>query len=251
MDRQAYYREFHQRVTVGAGPLGGRERMVVEYLRRNLPHAADLMDIGCLNSRLPSAIRAAVKVDNYFGIDLLPASDVGTDTQGIVYTQWDMDAGVPSTAVQFDAMVCSEVIEHLVNTDNVFLFARRNLKPDGVLIVTTPNLGAWINRILLLVGYQPCFSEVSQRYNVGKFGTTAEKELAKPAQEVGGHLRMFTLRALVQLGQCYGLRALEKRSTGGGPGIVGALSTVMSVFPSLGTSLFCVFGRAVTEQRSG
>jgi SAM-dependent methyltransferase len=250
MDKQTYYSEFHKRVTVGTGPAMGRERFVVDYLRRNVPHVTNLMDIGCLNSGLPAHICAAVKVDNYFGMDLLPATDAGLDGKGIKYTQWDLDAAIPSLDVRYDVMVCSEVIEHLVNPDNVFLFARQSLTPGGVLIVTTPNLGAWFNRILLIFGYQPCFSEVSARYNVGKFGASVEKELARPVQEVGGHLRMFTLRALVQLGQCYGLRLLEKKSTPGGAGIVGALTTIMSVFPSMGNNLFCVFGRPASAPTS-
>lgn len=249
MDKQTYYSEFHQRVVVGDGPPMGRERLVVDYLKRNAPHVKNLMDIGCLNSRLPALIRAAVKVENYYGMDLLSASDADLGGQDIKYRQWDLDAAVPSTEVKYEVIVCSEVIEHLVNTDNVFLFARQNLAPGGVLLVTTPNLGVWFNRILFLFGYQPCFSEVSSRYNVGKIGASVEKELAKPTQEVGGHLRMFTMRALVQLGQCYGLRLLERKSTRGGAGILGSLTGVMSIFPSMGGNLFCVFGNPESAPR--
>jgi hypothetical protein len=47
-------------------------------------------------------------------------------------------------------------------------------------------LASWFNRLLLLVGIQPVFSEVSLR---GIYG--------RPGKDVVGHLRLYTRRALV------------------------------------------------------
>jgi hypothetical protein len=59
--------------------------------------------------------------------------------------------------------------------------ARRVLRPGGVLLLSTPNLAAWFNRSLVLLGVQPVFSEVSLRRVYGR-----------PGREVAGHLRLFT-----------------------------------------------------------
>ena len=64
---------------------------------------------------------------------------------------------------------------------------RRILRPGGVLLLSTPNLAAWFNRGLVGLGVQPVFSEVSLR---GIYG--------RPGQQVVGHLRLFTRRALVE-----------------------------------------------------
>ena len=56
------------------------------------------------------------------------------------------------------------------------------------MLLSTPNLAAWYNRVLLALGVQPVFTEVSLR---GIFG--------RPGSVVAGHLRIFTRSALAQL----------------------------------------------------
>lgn len=45
---------------------------------------------------------------------------------------------------------------------------KRDLKPDGLPIIMSPNLISWINRLLLLLEYQLFQAEVSFKYSVGK-----------------------------------------------------------------------------------
>ena len=52
-------------------------------------------------------------------------------------------------------------------------------------MLSTPNLAAWFNRLGLLAGIQPAFTEVAYS---GVYG--------RPGDEVVGHLRLFTWRAL-------------------------------------------------------
>ncbi|PRH76292.1 SAM-dependent methyltransferase [Streptomyces solincola] len=84
-----------------------------------------------------------------------------------------------------DAVLFSEVIEHLPDPDTALDELRRVLRPGGHLMLSTPNLAAWYNRALLLAGVQPVFSEVSLRAVHGR-----------PGREVVGHLRLYTARAL-------------------------------------------------------
>jgi len=87
-----------------------------------------------------------------------------------------------------DFVIMSEVIEHLVDPDGTLDEVRRILVPGGLLLLSTPNMAAWFNRLLLPLGVQPVFTEVSLR---GIYG--------RPGTEVVGHLRVFTHRALVGL----------------------------------------------------
>ncbi|MCF3136927.1 class I SAM-dependent methyltransferase [Streptomyces olivochromogenes] len=93
--------------------------------------------------------------------------------------------GLPLRTGCADAVLFSEVIEHLVDPDAALDELRRVLRPGGHLMLSTPNLAAWYNRALLLAGVQPVFSEVSLRAIHGR-----------PGKEVVGHLRLYTARAL-------------------------------------------------------
>ncbi|MDN3020424.1 class I SAM-dependent methyltransferase [Streptomyces sp. S.PB5] len=95
------------------------------------------------------------------------------------------DGGLPFAAESVDAVLFSEVIEHLVDPDAAMDEIRRILRPGGHLMLSTPNLAAWYNRALLFAGVQPVFSEVSLRAIHGR-----------PGREVVGHLRLYTPRAL-------------------------------------------------------
>ncbi|MEU8955418.1 class I SAM-dependent methyltransferase [Streptomyces sp. NPDC048518] len=95
------------------------------------------------------------------------------------------DGGLPFADGAADAVLFSEVVEHLVDPDSALDELRRVLAPGGHLMLSTPNLAAWYNRGLLLAGVQPVFSEVSLRAVHGR-----------PGKEVVGHLRLYTARAL-------------------------------------------------------
>ncbi|MCZ7414090.1 MULTISPECIES: class I SAM-dependent methyltransferase [unclassified Streptomyces] len=92
---------------------------------------------------------------------------------------------LPFATGSADAVLFSEVIEHLVDPDSALDELHRILRPGGHLLLSTPNLAAWYNRGLLLAGVQPVFSEVSMRGIHGR-----------PGSQVVGHLRLYTARAL-------------------------------------------------------
>ncbi|MET8679393.1 class I SAM-dependent methyltransferase [Streptomyces sp. NPDC004647] len=95
------------------------------------------------------------------------------------------DGGLPFVTGGADAVLFSEVVEHLVDPDAALDELHRVLRPGGHLMLSTPNLAAWYNRGLLLAGVQPVFSEVSLRRIHGR-----------PGSAVVGHLRLYTARAL-------------------------------------------------------
>jgi SAM-dependent methyltransferase len=96
--------------------------------------------------------------------------------------------GLPLARGSVDVVIMSELIEHLVDTDAALAEAGRVLVPGGRLLLSTPNLAAWYNRVLLAFGVQPLFTEVSLR---GIYG--------RPGRQVVGHLRNFTRRALEEI----------------------------------------------------
>jgi SAM-dependent methyltransferase len=64
----------------------------------------------------------------------------------------DLDKPLPQLHGQFDVIVYGDILEHLRNPMEVFRGFNRSLRPDGLIIVSVPNLAhAWI-RLSLLFG---------------------------------------------------------------------------------------------------
>jgi len=98
----------------------------------------------------------------------------------------------------FDMIYMGDVVEHLVDPDFMILEVKRTLRDGGYLILTTPNLASWYNRILLTLGFQPIFSEVSTK-----------KIFGRPGEKVVGHLRLFTLRSLKEFLSYYRFEIID------------------------------------------
>ena len=95
-----------------------------------------------------------------------------------------------------DIIVAAEIIEHLKNTDTFILELKRIAKAGSDILITTPNLSSYFNRFLLLFGYQPYNSEVSE-VESGFGQGLVYKVLGRPkvGNKTAGHLRLFTFKA--------------------------------------------------------
>ncbi|MFD4527425.1 class I SAM-dependent methyltransferase [Streptomyces sp. NPDC058470] len=138
------------------------------------------------------------------------------------------DGGLPFATGSADAVLFSEVIEHLVDPDSALDELRRVLRPGGHLMLSTPNLAAWYNRALLLAGVQPVFSEVSLRAIHGR-----------PGKEVVGHLRLYTARALREFVSAAGFEVVRLKGAPfhGVPRPLRALDRLACAVPSASSIL--------------
>ncbi len=154
-------------------------------------------------------------------------------TCGDVEKKWAYENGF------FDIVIASHIIEHVVNPDHLFLEAKRVLKKNGILIVITPNLAAWFNRVLLLLGFQPFFTEVS---TVDKtLGLAPVRRLYANTSPLG-HLRVFTPGALNDIVTLHGFR-IEQTGTmefGSFPRVLALVDKFFTRFPSLAACMFIV-----------
>lgn len=101
----------------------------------------------------------------------------------------DLDTSIPLRSGTIDLCMAVDIIEHLINTDNFLVEINRILHSSGKLILVTPNLASFTERILLLLGFQPQNIEVSQ---IEKFGSIRK---TPPV----GHFRGFTWGALREM----------------------------------------------------
>lgn len=94
-----------------------------------------------------------------------------------------------------DLIFLGEVLEHLVYPHEFIEQAIRLLRPGGLLLLSTPNLATWHNRLLMLSGYSPSNYSMIPGRHLG-----LPKALSKLAGTgYGDHVRVFTYRALKEL----------------------------------------------------
>lgn len=149
-----------------AVPDAPRIEKVVRLLR-SLPPGW-LLDVGY--SRGSFADSLAKRGWRCIGLDLNPKRSLG-----VAVVPCDLNEGFPVRPDTFDLVTAGEVIEHMLD-DGLFLQeCRRVLKRGGTLVLTTPNLAFWLNRLRMLFGATPLF--VTAAY----------------------HYRFYTLRTLLQL----------------------------------------------------
>ncbi len=119
------------------------------------------------------------------------------------------EKNVPLESNSFDIIVASEVIEHLINPLNTLNELNRILKKNGMLLVTTPNLMYWGNRIKFLKG----------EFRYQKSGMFDE-----------GHIHFFTYGALKEDLEKSKFQILEESHIYQGNGI---LNGVKKYFPGV------------------
>ncbi|ATW47304.1 class I SAM-dependent methyltransferase [Streptomyces xantholiticus] len=144
-----------------------------------------VLDVGCGDGSAASAAAPFLAGHRLVGIDWSHDALRRARTRMGAVVRGELDHGLPFADGCADAVLFSEVVEHLVDPDHALDELRRVLRPGGHLMLSTPNLAAWYNRALLLAGVQPVFSEVSLRGIHGR-----------PGSQVVGHLRLYTARAL-------------------------------------------------------
>lgn len=177
--------------------------------------------------------------DNVYAIDTSKEAIRFARKNGINAKLGDVEKKFDYPNNYFDIVIASQIIEHLVNPDHLILEAKRVLKKGGIIIIITPNLASWLNRGLLLFGFQPFFTEVS---TIDKtLGIKFIRKFTKVRSTVG-HLRLFTPGALKDILE---LHEFKVSKTAGMefspfPFPLNLLDIVFSISPSLGSNIIIV-----------
>ncbi|MFJ7969681.1 class I SAM-dependent methyltransferase [Streptomyces sp. NPDC096324] len=173
-------------VASGAARSVRQARLLADALGPAAVSAQTVLDIGCGDGTAAATAEPLLAGHRIIGVDWSQDALRRARTRLPYAVRGELTGGgLPLQTASADAVMFSEVLEHLVDPDSALDEIRRVLRPRGHLMLSTPNLAAWYNRALLLAGVQPVFSEVSLRAIHGR-----------PGKEVVGHLRLYTARAL-------------------------------------------------------
>ena len=112
-------------------------------------------DIGCMGG-MATSLYAATGIKTLHGYDISENSLNALRARGFEGVYWNADGEkCPASDSAYDVIIAGEIIEHLVDTDSFAAELYRILKPGGHLIVSSPNLASWYNRLRLLRGQVP------------------------------------------------------------------------------------------------
>ena len=123
----------------------------------------------------------------------------------------DIAGRLPFADDAFDVVVAGEVLEHVPHPDLMLAEIRRVLTPAGRLLLSTPNIVGWANRVLVPLGIQPLFTETSSEVHLGR-----RWRVLGQGNQVQGHLKVFSHRALVEILERTGFTVLRVLGHAGG-----------------------------------
>lgn len=172
---------------------------VLKLLKRHGVKACRYLDLGHGNGVFTLEIANLVEAREIVGVDVSEQALSTARGKGIKTFKVDLETDpLPFPNDYFDLVTAIEVVEHLRTIDNLLTEEFRVLKPKGFFVIATPNLGSWINRLLLLFGYQPMHTEPSKKYHAGLPGGIRTKG------SYAGHTNVMTVKALRSLLKAYG-----------------------------------------------
>ena len=194
MDLVRYYRS---NVTYISRPDARLSRMV-DLVVAAAPSST--LDVGCGGGLLLDRLAARGLTDLH-GVDVF--EDVSSASW--TYRLADVTTGLPYEDARFACVVAGEVIEHVPDPDALLREVRRVLVPGGTLVVSTPNMVSWANRVLVPLGVQPLGTETSTEIALGRV-----LPVLGQGRAVQGHLKVFTWRALGEILARYGFTVTRR-----------------------------------------
>ncbi|MDP9316424.1 MAG: class I SAM-dependent methyltransferase [Chloroflexota bacterium] len=136
-------------VDVGQGTLRGTTKGKLIAMAAVPPTAqgAKALDVGCREGIQTKWLEA-----HGYDVTAIDKEPIYPRAQTV-----DIEQGLPFPNAFFDLIWCSEVIEHLHNVPQALHEFRRILKPQGKLVVTTPNSYFWLMQSLRVLGLSPAY----------------------------------------------------------------------------------------------
>ncbi|MBV7258278.1 class I SAM-dependent methyltransferase [Erythrobacter crassostreae] len=201
---------------------GGVRRDFVDLLSRDAtPH---VLEIGCGSGETGAAALAEGRCDRYFGVEIATAAADLAQTRLTEVIKGDVERlELPWPDGYFDAVLMSEVLEHLVDPWSAVQSVAAKLKPGAIVLASSPNVAQMkIVREL-----------IADRWELTDTGVMDRT-----------HLRWFTQNSYRSMFEDAGIR-VDSLQPMGRPGRAGRLFNLLTLnrFKHLTMVQICIIGR--------
>lgn len=193
-----------------------RLNFITNNLKDKLPKGSVVLDVGCGNGVIS---RSLGKLGyNVLGIDV---SEKAIDKARQLNTHPNVNFKLLSAeqlvaeGKQYDAVICSEVLEHLVHPESLLKTLKQSLSDQGILIVTVPNGNGpreiFVTKPIISLQKKNNFAwktlQKIKRF-LGYKGTTVQSDASNLT-----HIQFFTKSTLHQLANNTGFNIIKMGKT--------------------------------------
>jgi len=188
---QGFYEDFWADAPGDPEPWAWRQRRAM--LVADATSGERVLDLGCGAGRFVGALRDAGA--DPVGVEIAEAAleRARRNVPGADLRLVEPDGSLPLEHASVDLVWCSEVLEHVADTDSLLLEVRRVLKKGGRLLVTVPFHGRVKGALIALARFDAHFDPRGQ------------------------HLRFYTASSLAATLRETGFEAVDVRAWGGPP----------------------------------
>jgi 2-polyprenyl-3-methyl-5-hydroxy-6-metoxy-1,4-benzoquinol methylase len=224
-------RDYYRENVTWVGSLDRRLTAIADVVVARRPEWT--LDLGCGEGVLLSSLASRLPLESHLvGMDVVPPPN-GARWRAVTA---DIASTLPFADHSFDVVVAGEVLEHVPHPDRMLSEIRRLLTPNGRLVLSTPNIVGWANRVLVPLGIQPLFTETSSEVHLGRRWAALGQ-----GNQVQGHLKVFSHRALAEILERTGFTVLRTRGMPAEfPSPVDRVDRLCARFPSIASDLLVV-----------
>ena len=129
-------------------------KLLSEVINKKSEYPARLLSIACSTGVIEEKIKNRLGII-VFGVDAAKNSLKTARKRGVITKYANVSKSLPFKDDYFDFVFAGEIIEHIFDTKSFLTEIHRVLKPNGYLILTTPNLARFDDRLKFLFGKTP------------------------------------------------------------------------------------------------